>query len=324
MSSWVGLLALLVPLSWGAVRAGERTTSAELVVRVLDIGQGDATIITNGTTKVIIDGGPDTTRFGYLLDSLGLNSSTIDVVILSHEHFDHHAGLRELFRTSRGIMVRYFFENKNAYPNAALGVLRDSILAREARGELIYRDTDDPCANGLPLCTITMNGGARLHVMQPNPGGTSPNNRSTPVKLVGPDSASFSMWFAGDAEHEAIDWFDVGADYDASPGMKVDVLKANHHGSCNGVRSRYVQLANPDWVIFSLSFNNRYGHVHTQTKDLFRSNNKPWYRTDENGTITIRAPGTPGSGYTISASRGESTTSGRSDKASAQTACKPL
>ena len=54
----------------------------ELIVRVLDIGQGDATYIRNGSSRVIIDGGPDTAEFGRYLDSLNLNNSTIDVVIL--------------------------------------------------------------------------------------------------------------------------------------------------------------------------------------------------------------------------------------------------
>ena len=58
----------------------------ELIVRLLDIGQGDATYIRNGSSRVIIDGGPDTAAFGRYLDSLGLNNSTIDVVILSHLH----------------------------------------------------------------------------------------------------------------------------------------------------------------------------------------------------------------------------------------------
>ncbi|HEX2208365.1 MAG TPA: lamin tail domain-containing protein [Longimicrobium sp.] len=299
-------------------------SASELVVRVLDIGQGDANLITNGTSKVIIDGGPDTLRFGALLDSLGLNNTTIDVVILSHEHYDHHSGLRELFRGSRNITVRYFFENRNDYTNGALQQLRDSVNARAARGELIYRDTDDPCANGSVLCTITLNGGARLHVMRPNPGGTTPNNRSTPVKLVGPDSASFSMWFAGDAEHEAIDWFDTGANYDVAPGMDVNVLKADHHGSCNGVRSRYVEMLTPDWVTFSLAANNDYGHVHNQTKELFTQYGRPWYRTDQNGTITIRTPGTPGGGYTISVIKGTQNATGPADRASSQTACQAL
>ncbi|HXL86341.1 MAG TPA: hypothetical protein VN927_03985, partial [Gemmatimonadaceae bacterium] len=56
----------------------------ELIVRVLDIGQGDATYVRNGSSRVIIDGGPDTAAFGRYLDSLNLNNSTIDVVILSH------------------------------------------------------------------------------------------------------------------------------------------------------------------------------------------------------------------------------------------------
>ena len=298
--------------------------TSEVVVRVLDIGQGDANLITNGASRVIIDGGPDSVRFGVLLDSLGLNNATIDAVILSHEHYDHHAGLRELFRRSRNITVRYFFENKNAYSNAALAQLRDSVSARAARGELIYRDTDDPCANGAVLCTLTLDGGARLHVLRPNPAGSTPNNRSTPVKLVGPDSASFTMWFAGDAEHEAIDWFDTGANYDVYPGMDVNVLKADHHGSCNGVRSRYVEMLTPDWVTFSLSASNTYGHVHNQTKELFTQYGRPWYRTDQNGTITIRSPGTAGGGYSVSVTRGGASSSGGTDRTSSQTACETL
>ena len=298
--------------------------TSELVVRVLDIGQGDATLVTNGTSRVLIDGGPDTLRMGKLLDSLSLNNTTIDVVVLSHPHYDHHAGLRELFRASRGITVRFFFESRDVYPNTALRRLRDSVAARAGRGELVLRDTDDPCASGAALCTITLTGGAKLHVMRPNPAGSTPNNRSTPLKLVGPDSASFSMWLAGDAEHEAMAWFDTGANYDVFPGMKVNVVKGNHHGSCNGVRSRFVQLTDPDWVTFSLEAQNDYGHVHTQTREMYASYGKPWYRTDQNGTITIRSPGTPGGGYTITAMRNGSSLAGPVDRASTQAACNPL
>ena len=306
--------------SRGGAPPGSRS---ELVVRVLDVGQGDATYISNGTSKVIIDGGPDTLRFGQLLDSLGLDDATIDVVILSHEHYDHHAGLRELFRSSRHIAVRYFFENEDRYSNAALQHLRDSVNARVARGETIYRDSDDPCGDGRLVCTITMNGGAKLHIMRPNPAGTSPNDRSTPVKLVGPDSASFTMWLAGDAEHEEIDWF-ARAGYDVTPGMKVRVLKGDHHGSCNGVTSWYLRATDPDWVTFSVGRDNGYGHVHTQAKALYSSFGTPWYRTDENGTIEFRSPGTPGGGYSVTVRRGGRSPDGMGDRTSSQGACNPI
>src|SRR5436190_15529853 len=80
--------------------------SRELIVRLLDVGQGDATYIRNGSSKVIIDGGPDSAVFSRYLDSLGLNNSTIDLVILSHQHLDHYSGLRALFESRRHIHVR--------------------------------------------------------------------------------------------------------------------------------------------------------------------------------------------------------------------------
>ena len=303
--------------------AGGPVSPTELVVRVLDVGQGDATYIENGGSRVIVDGGPDTLRFGRLLDSLGLNGATIDVVVLTHPHYDHHAGLRELFRSARRITVRYFFENEDPYPNAGLDQLRDSVAARVARGETIARDTDDPCADGRAICTITMRGGAKLHLMRPMPSAASPNDRSAPIKLVGPDSASFTMWLAGDAEHAEIDWFRQ-AGYANVPGMRVTVLKGDHHGSCNGVSSWYLQATKPDWVTFSVGARNTYGHAHEQAKRLYAQFGIPWYRTDRNGTIEIRSPGTRGGGYTIAVRKGTRSMSGSSDRVSTQPGCDPM
>ena len=292
----------------------------ELIVRMLDVGQGDATYIRNGSSRIIIDGGPTAAPFGRYLDSLSLNNTTIDVVILSHQHLDHYGGLSELFRTSRHIRVRYFFENKDPAPAVTLARLRDSILSRMDRDSLIYRDTDDPCSNGQPICTITMTGGAQLHILAPSPNGAGANNRSAAVKIVGPDSASFTMWLAGDAEHDEIDWFET-AGYPANPGMLVSILKADHHGSCNGVTQRYLQLTQPQWVLVSVGARNEYGHMHSQAKAIYRAAGIPWYRTDRNGTITIRSPGTPGGGFSIIPDRSGTDLSGASDRTSHQAGC---
>jgi competence protein ComEC len=292
----------------------------ELIVRVLDVGQGDAVYIRNGSSKVIIDGGPNPAAFGRYLDSLNLNNSTIDVVILSHQHLDHYSGLRELFRTERRIHVRYFFENKDPAPAASLAELRDSILSRMDSDSLIYRDTDDPCSNGRTVCTIGMSGGAALDILAPFPKGRKANNRSTAVKLVGPDSASFTMWLAGDAEHEEISWFEKTG-YARNPGMRVSVLKADHHGSCNGVTRRYLALTAPQWAIASVAARNGYGHMHTQAKKTYRDAHVPWYRTDQNGTITIRSPGTPGGGFSITPEHPGTNLNGPGDRRSPQRGC---
>jgi competence protein ComEC len=310
-------------LTAALLAAAPPADGTELVVRVLDVGQGDAILIENGGSRVLIDGGPVRSRLGHLLDSLHLNDSTFDVVILTHPHADHLVGLRELFQTHRHIKVRFFFENKDPYSTANLRQLRDSINARVANAGLIYRDTDDPCANGRPICTITMKGGAKLHIMRPFPSSPNPNNRSVAVKVVGPDSASFTMWLAGDAEQEAIGWFLGPARYARDPGMRVNVLKADHHGSCNGVTNAYINALKPDLIVTSVGAVNSYKHMHAQAKALFRNHHVPWYRTDQNGTIVIRSPGTPGGGYSVTAS-GSKNRSGPSDKRSTQPECNPI
>lgn len=292
------------------------STSKEVTVRILDVGQGDAILIQNGTSNVLIDGGPNPGALGKHLDALGLNGGTIDAVILSHAHADHYQGLRELFASTRHITVRYLWENQDPSPNITLGKLRDSIAARVRAGSLTYRDTDDPCANGAPLCTVTLKGGAMIHIMRPQPDGEGANNRSPAVKLVGPDSASFTMWLAGDAERSETEWF-------ARQGyqMRVDVLKADHHGSCNGVSDAYLDLLSPSLVVASVGAINDYGHMHAQAKAMFEHHHIPWYRTDQNGTITIRSAGLPGSKYTVRVERGGKDMSGPSDRPASQLGC---
>jgi competence protein ComEC len=307
-------MTLLLLLTAAPITNAQRAPSRELTVRVLDVGQGDALLIQNGGSTVLVDGGPDPRVLGRYLDALKLNGDTVDAVILTHQHADHYQGLRELFASRRHIVVRFFWENQDPSPNVTLQRLRDSIASRVRQGSLTYRDTDDPCANGQAICNVTLGGGAVLHIMRPDPKGRGANNRSVALKLVGPDSASFTMWMAGDAEHQALQWFERSAKYAVNPGMKVDVLKADHHGSCNGVTSRYLDLVKPSLLVVSLGAENDYGHMHEQAKATYRRARVPWYRTDQNGTITLRSSGKAGEKYTVSVERPGTNLNGPSDR----------
>ncbi|HXN75449.1 MAG TPA: hypothetical protein VN876_02365 [Gemmatimonadaceae bacterium] len=103
--------------------------------------------------------------------------------------------------------------------------------------------------------------------------------------------------------------------------MRVNVLKADHHGSCNGVTPRYLVLTEPQWVVASLGARNDYGHMHLQAKEIYRGAGVPWYRTDQNGTITIRSLGTVGGGFTITPERVGTDLDGPSDRVSRQIGC---
>jgi beta-lactamase superfamily II metal-dependent hydrolase len=303
----------------GARNDGKR---GALVVRIIDAGQADAIFIENADTRIILDAGQGLGRMEDLIDEFGMAGGVIDMMFMSHAHYDHHGGLREFFKTEHAIDIPLFFENKDAQVSVTLQELRDTLAARDLRDETDYRDTDDPCGTGASICTFVLDGGARLHVMKPKPTG-DPNDRSVPMKLVGPDSASFTMWFSGDAEHGALAWFDsIG--YDVAPGMNVDVVKGNHHGSCNGITSRFLDLTSPSWITFGVSATNGYHHVHEQTKDLLTNYGIPWYRSDGNGRITFTTPGTPGGGYSVAVEKGSASMDGAADDTSSQTECNSL
>jgi competence protein ComEC len=186
---------------------------------------------------------------------------------------------------------------------------------------MIVRDSDDPCANGAMSCTLDLRGGARLHVLRPMPNGVGQNDRSAAVKIVGADSASFTMWIGGDAQQQEIAWFLGAAGYARQPGMRADVLKADHHGSCDGVSDRYLDAVHPSLAVVSLAGVNDYGHMHDQTKSAFTRHGVPWYRTDQNGTITLRSSGVPGERYTVSVERGATNANGPSDRRSRDAEC---
>jgi beta-lactamase superfamily II metal-dependent hydrolase len=61
--------------------------------------------------------------------------------------------------------------------------------------------------------------------------------------------------------------------------------------------------------------------MHSQAKKIYRAAGVPWFRTDQNGTVTIRSPGTAGGGFTITPERGGTDVDGPSDRFSHQPGC---
>jgi competence protein ComEC len=90
------------------ISLGPRDGPGDLVVDFLDVGQGDAALITTpGGRQVLIDGGPSGLELARELgDVMPHWDRTIDLVILSHPQEDHLAGLPELAKRFRVDGVR--------------------------------------------------------------------------------------------------------------------------------------------------------------------------------------------------------------------------
>jgi Tn7-like transposition protein D len=100
------------------------------------------------------------------------------------EWLNQHVPAKQASRGG-GITVQTFYENKDSATSVTFAEFRDSINARAGRSELTYRDTDDPCDTGAAVCTIVLDGGAKLHIMKPDPNGDGPKSISLAATSCG-------------------------------------------------------------------------------------------------------------------------------------------
>ena len=68
----------------------------------------------------------------------------------------------------------------------------------------------------------------------------------------------------------------------------VDILVAGHHGAADATSEELLQAVTPELVLISVSPNNYYGHPAPALLQRLETHGCAVYRTDQNGTITIR------------------------------------
>jgi beta-lactamase superfamily II metal-dependent hydrolase len=248
---------------------------AKLNIYFLDVGQGDASIITSPTGEVVlIDSGPSKNVILKHLDNLKIGH--IDLVIASHAHADHIAGMDEIIAKYQ---PRAFVDPGIAHTTKTYEKMINAVIEHDVH---YYEGASRKITLGNIELTI-------LPPAEPLISQSELNNNSTVVRL---DYKNFSCLYTGDIEKERER--ELCSRVDSL--LDVDILKIPHHGSSSSSTPAFIKTVNPDIAIISCGEENSYGHPHDEVLALYYNLDIDIYRTDQHGTILVQ---TDGSDYTI-------------------------
>jgi competence protein ComEC len=268
-----GPLALAI-LAWLAVL---QLPDGKLHVAFLDVGQGDAILITTPHgQQVLVDGGPSPTALASALGrEMPFWDRSLDLVVMTHADADHITGLAEVLDRYR---VEGWLDNgqpdEDAVYAECMALLEEKEVARHSA------HTGDRMA---------LDSGIFLQVLHPPPdlmSGTraDSNNNSLVLRLVWKE-ATFLL--TGDVEAEAESLL-VGSGQPVS----ANVLKVAHHGSGSSSTAEFLSLVSPTYAVISVGADNRFGHPNQAVLDrLAQGGNVTLLRTDEQGRIEFVTDG---------------------------------
>ncbi len=256
-------LLTLVGLSLGLASA---QNPGVLTIRFLDVGQGDAILITSPEGKsVLYDGGRSEPRLQALLRQYGVQS--LDLVAASYADADHITGLIPAVTLYK---PKYFLNNGIAASTQVWGKL---VAAAQKSG-----------TQGLLAKDQAVNlGSVKLTVLAP-PAGMPRNEQNLNSVGLLVQYGQFRALMTGDSElPETRAWLKK---YPASFLGPVDVYISTHHGARNGDNPGWLAAVRPRNMVIGVGPNN-YGHPTPEALSLYRKAGATIYRTDQQGTVTV-------------------------------------
>jgi competence protein ComEC len=263
-----------------------------------DVGQGDATVLAaGGGAGVVVDAGPDPALVDHCLRQLGI--TRIPLLVLTHFHADHVAGLPGVLRgrTVAAIETTGFEE-----PAGEAEFVRKEAAARHIP---VTRAVAGEERRTGPLA---------WRVLWPPPSAQSPSDPGAPPaepgtvpELDGPNDASVALLvrtgglrllLLGDLEppaQQALLRSPAAAEL-----AGVDVLKVAHHGSAYQDPD-LIRLVAPRVALISCGADNPYGHPAPSTVAALRSGGAVVLRTDRDGALAVG--GSEGAGGEVTVTR---------------------
>lgn len=258
-----------------------RFSDGKLHLIFCDVGQGDGIFIrTPQGQDIIIDGGPNDKILDCIARHTPFWDRTIELIILTHPHQDHMAGLLPVLKnyTVLKFATEKLFNNSQTFQ-----VLLATLKEKKNITQLTLSGGDAfSIENDLKL---TMAGPTQEFLEK-----TSPHGRIGETKEFGSvetvvEYKKFRALLTGDSQAEELN--------DSLRYIKshVDVLQVPHHGSKTGLSDSIIYALSPKLAVISVGAKNRYHHPSQRTLELLKDKSVPIKRTDINGEVEIVTDG---------------------------------
>lgn len=265
---FVGSVISCVVIFW-SLYTEKRDT--HLRVDILDIGQGDAILITTpNNTRLLVDTGPNQSIKHALGATLPMYIHHLDGMVLTHPDADHIGGAVDVFSLYDVPLLMTSSSSKETEITQAIDAIPVSRMTL-ARGDRIMLD---------PAYNIYAD------VLAPdthwNP--KDANDTSIVLKVVYNNTCFILTGDASIAVEQALVHMYGNA-------LDCDVLKAGHHGSRTSTSESFVGYISPTYVAISAGKDNTFGHPHQEVLDILSAFNVQILRTDELGTISFMSDG---------------------------------
>ncbi len=285
---------------------GKTEPKAPLQIFVLNIGQGDSTLIVGPTGKtLLIDGGPPGQGRETVLPFLrerGIDS--LDWVVATHYDADHIGGISEILRgvdqvfgtkddliplfglldrgpsTDKSSSIYFFYLNELGEFRRTIQVGESFTLGGDATAEVIV-------ANG------HYQDGRSIHL--------NPDEENEACIGILVHYGDFQYFTAGDLTGGGSPGGFETKDMETFAGEivgDIDILHVGHHGSASSTNENFLRLIQPEAAIISVGKDNDYGHPTKTVLNRLEDVGAKVYRTDLLGTIEIK---TDGADYEIGA-----------------------
>jgi len=260
------LCAVLLVVASGC--GGNTVDRHSLTVHMLDVGDADCFLLTQGDSAMMIDTGTPATREKVISFLHEHDIDRLDYMVMTHPHADHMGAMESVLSTFEVGELWYIdpppdcVDNTLLHERVALAVHNNGIAVRE-----VSKITQ------LPF------GGATVTVYPLTEAYDDLNDYSV-VCMVSFEGKRLLM--TGDATARRLDDL-VKAGFD----LKADALKIPHHGAASSVSEAFLDKVSPSYALISCGFNKEQ-HPSEKAINTLVTRDVTIYRTDLHGTVTAR------------------------------------